>query len=394
MLVLLQITRSNESIWLTRPSRILLYIIACSWFSTGEWPHHFIHRCALRAAGENVGNYAIYKNTIANTNYNISYTGANFSITQLGVTVTANTGQTKVYGTSNPASYTYISSPAVGSSLANGHTISFTGNLSRNAGEDIGLYAITRNTFNHQLQYQLCIQGFRNNESNYNSYSCCKMKTYGQVNPTLTGTFTGAILSDNITVTYSTTATQYSNVTLTGYPITATINDPNSRLFNYNVINTPNILTITKATPIFTITPYNAMYDGNQHSATGTAIGVDGSSLSGFIFTPAGYKDVPGGSQSWTFSGGTDSTNGSGNTTVTITPQTANPVGDAYYSGPSFYWTTSATTKTATLALAATIKNNMNYTGDVRTAKISFFIRSGTTLNTNKWCSEHSCWSC
>jgi len=69
-----------------------------------------------------------------------------------------------------------------------------------------------------------------------------------------------------------------------------------------------------------------------------------------------------------------------GTVDVTITPQTANPVGDAYYSGPSFYWTSSATSKTATLALSATIKNNKNYTGDLRTARVSFFVRNGTTL--------------
>lgn len=65
-----------------------------------------------------------------------------------------------------------------------------------------------------------------------------------------------------------------------------------------------------------------------------------------------------------------------GTVRIEITPQTANPVGDAYYTGPGFYWTTGTNSSTATLTLAATIKNNPNYTGDIRTSKVSFFIKN------------------
>ena len=110
-----------------------------------------------RAAGENVGSsYAINEGSLANTNYNISFTGSNFSITQLNVSVTANSGQAKVYGSLDPASFTYTSSPAVGSALANGQTITFTGVLSRAAGENVGSYAIYKNTLanpNYNISY-------------------------------------------------------------------------------------------------------------------------------------------------------------------------------------------------------------------------------------------------
>jgi hypothetical protein len=70
-----------------------------------------------------------------------------------------------------------------------------------------------------------------------------KSKVYGVVNPTLTGTITGVVNRDNITVSYGTTAFQNSNVG--SYPITGTLNDPDTKLANYNVTNTSNTLEIT-----------------------------------------------------------------------------------------------------------------------------------------------------
>ena len=56
-----------------------------------------------RVAGQNVGAYAINQGTLsAGTNYTISYTGNNLTITPYLLTVTAN-AQTKVYGAADPA---------------------------------------------------------------------------------------------------------------------------------------------------------------------------------------------------------------------------------------------------------------------------------------------------
>ncbi|MCF1753403.1 MBG domain-containing protein, partial [Mariniradius sediminis] len=82
-----------------------------------------------RAAGENVGTYAINQNTVANGNYAISYTGALLTINQLAVTVTAD-AKSKTYGDVDPA-LTFVSVPAVGSTLANGEVVGFTGALDR-----------------------------------------------------------------------------------------------------------------------------------------------------------------------------------------------------------------------------------------------------------------------
>ena len=108
-----------------------------------------------RVAGENVGSYAIQQGTLANSNYTISFVPDNFIITPMPVTVTANAGQTKVYGTADPVAFTYTSVPT--GLLPNGATVSFTGALTRVAGENIGAYAIQQGTLaNSNYTHHLC----------------------------------------------------------------------------------------------------------------------------------------------------------------------------------------------------------------------------------------------
>jgi hypothetical protein len=69
---------------------------------------------------------------------------------------------------------------------------------------------------------------------------------YGAASPTLSGTLTGGLPGDDITASYSTTATPASPAG-GSYSIVATLNDPNSKLGNYSVTNTPAALTIVSA---------------------------------------------------------------------------------------------------------------------------------------------------
>lgn len=73
-----------------------------------------------------------------------------------------------------------------------------------------------------------------------NSFS----RSFGSVNPALTGTITGVKNGENITATYSTTATQTSNVGT--FPITpAVVFSPASLSGNYNLTTAAGTLTIT-----------------------------------------------------------------------------------------------------------------------------------------------------
>ncbi|WP_182651935.1 MBG domain-containing protein, partial [Flavobacterium sp. SOK18b] len=106
-----------------------------------------------RAAGENIGNYAITQgNLSAGANYNITYVSKDFTITAKPITVTANASQTKVYGTTNPV-YSYTVSP----NLVSGD--SFTGALTRTAGENVGTYTIAQGTLSAGGNYTITYNG-------------------------------------------------------------------------------------------------------------------------------------------------------------------------------------------------------------------------------------------
>ncbi|MBF4473742.1 MBG domain-containing protein, partial [Flavobacterium sp. HJJ] len=102
-----------------------------------------------RAAGENIGTYAINQGSLtAGSNYTISYAGANFAITAKPITVTATASQTKVYGTTDPV-FAYTVSPSLVGSDA------FTGALTRVSGENIGTYAINQGTLSAGTNYSI-----------------------------------------------------------------------------------------------------------------------------------------------------------------------------------------------------------------------------------------------
>src|SRR6185295_8464106 len=138
-----------------------------------------------RVSDENVGSYAINQNSVANSNYTISYTGANLTIGSLAVSVTAD-AKSKTYGDVDPA-LTFVSSPAVGSLLANGDAISFSGSLSRVSGENVGTYAINQSSVansNYTISYtgaNLTIGSLAVSVT-----ADAKSKTYGDVDPALT----------------------------------------------------------------------------------------------------------------------------------------------------------------------------------------------------------------
>ncbi|MDD3687907.1 MAG: MBG domain-containing protein, partial [Bacteroidales bacterium] len=105
-----------------------------------------------REAGEDLGLYEISQGSLAlNSNYNMSYVGDDFEIVARPITVTADAGQNKIYGDADPAIFTYD----VTGTLVGGDT--FTGALSREAGENAGLYEITIGnlalTSNYDLVY-------------------------------------------------------------------------------------------------------------------------------------------------------------------------------------------------------------------------------------------------
>ncbi|THU31526.1 T9SS type A sorting domain-containing protein [Niastella caeni] len=191
-----------------------------------------------RDPGEDVGDYDILQGTLAlNTNYNLSYVSADLNIGQRAITVTAD-AKNKTYGDGDPA-FTY--------NITEGNLAfsdAFSGALTRDAGEDIGNYDILQGTLALSNNYNLSYidNDFTINKRELTIIVNNKNKLYGAPIPVLDAIVTGIVATDNITVSYSTTATPASPIG--PYPIIATLNDPDNRLTNYTMANTPATLTI------------------------------------------------------------------------------------------------------------------------------------------------------
>jgi hypothetical protein len=136
----------------------LTYQLTNGTLANGESLSGILTGSLTRAEGQTVAGspYAINKGTLAaNANYNLTFNGANLTITARPITVTPDSGQSKVYGANDPA-LTY--------SLTNG-TLGFndtlagvlTGSLTRAEGQTVagGPYAIQQGTLAANGNYNL-----------------------------------------------------------------------------------------------------------------------------------------------------------------------------------------------------------------------------------------------
>ncbi|MDO9129481.1 MAG: MBG domain-containing protein, partial [Anaerolineales bacterium] len=196
-----------------------------------------------RAAGENVGTYAITQGSLTlSSNYSITFVPANFTITAKPITVTAN-AKSKVYGDADPA-LTYMFTPA----LVGGD--SFSGALSRVAGADVGTYAITQGTLALSSNYTLTYVGanFTITPRPITVTADAKSKVYGASDPALTFTVGGSGLAsgDTLATVFSGALARAVGDTVAGSPYAITQGTLAANT-NYNITSfTPSALTITR----------------------------------------------------------------------------------------------------------------------------------------------------
>lgn len=226
-----------------------------------------------RDPGETVAGspYTINQGTLAlSSNYTLTFIGAALSITPATLTVTADP-ETKVYGSADPP-LTYEVS---GLQFSDQASDVLTGALVRAPGETVAgsPYAISQGTLVANSNYTISFTA--------NSLTIIPApltvtandasRIYGDPNPPFSGTITGIQFNDNITATYSTTATQASSVGT--YAIVPTLVDPNNKLPNYNVTINDGTLTITPATLTVTADNQTMVYGGTLPTFTVTYSG-------------------------------------------------------------------------------------------------------------------------
>jgi len=97
-------------------------------------------------------------------------------------------------------------------------------------------------------------------------------RSYGVANPAFSGTLTGVLNGDNISASYSTTATVANSIG--PYPIAPALIDPDGKLANYSVSTTGGTLTIAPAALSVTAGDAVRAYGAPNPSFTGTLSGV------------------------------------------------------------------------------------------------------------------------
>jgi hypothetical protein len=142
---------------------------------------------------------------------------------------------------------------------------------------------------------------------------------YGAVFPAFTGSLAGVVAGDGITATYSTTATPASPIG-SNYQITASLNDPNNKLGNYTISNTPGMLSITRSAITVVVNSATSIYGAPFPAFTGSLTGVvPGDGITASYSTTAVPTSPPGGSYGITATL-IDPNNKLANYGVTITP--------------------------------------------------------------------------
>lgn len=116
---------------------------------------------------------------------------------------------------------------------------------------------------------------------------------YGDANPQFTGTVTGLIPGDTITVTYSSVADSSSSVG--DYQIVPTLNDPDNHLGRYNVVINNGTLSIAPA-PLSIVADDLSRGAGQPNPAfTGTVTGVkNGEAISATFASSASISSQAG----------------------------------------------------------------------------------------------------
>ena len=223
-----------------------------------------------RATGEDVSTYAVTLGTLSlGSNYNLTLAeGTVFTITPKAITVTPVAGQIKVYGTADPA-LSYTSTALVGSDT-------FSGALSREPGNNVGSYNMTRGTLALSSNYTLeFVEGitFRITPKSLVASISAEDKVYdGTSVASVSGAVPAADIagSDVVEVTVSNASFEDKNVG-TGKRVTAVVTISNS---NYSLSSETATTTasITAKGLTASISASDKVYDGNRAAAVAASL--------------------------------------------------------------------------------------------------------------------------
>ena len=275
-----------------------------------------------RVAGETVmgGPYlitAVLSPIEALGNYEVTYNTANFSINPKPASVTPDAAS-KIYGNVDPT----LTGTLEGFLIADGVTATY----SRTTGETVSNspylisavlspaavlsnYDITYNTANFTItQRPITVTADP------------QTKKFGETDPELSYQYPENSLV--FTDTFTGSLTRDPGEDIGSYAI---LQGTLALSANYDLTYVGNYLSITKADPLCTVTPYEVIYDSVEHTATGTCKGVLGENLAGLNLSSTAHIQVGSYTDPWTFTDTTGNYNnvvGSVNDEITLRPIT------------------------------------------------------------------------
>jgi hypothetical protein len=214
-----------------------------------------------RAAGQDVGTYAITQGTLAlNANYDLTYVGADLTITKRGVAVAAEP-KTKVYGANDPELTYQITSGALA------YHDTFSGSLTRAAGESVadGGYAIGRGTLSLGDNYALDFTGstLTITPRTLKVTADVQSKTYGAADPALTYTVNGLQFDDTAAGVLNGTPAREAGEGVSASPYAITVGSLKANA-NYTLDFVGSKLTITPRTLEVTADAQSKVYGADD----------------------------------------------------------------------------------------------------------------------------------
>jgi len=260
-----------------------------------------------RATGEDVASYTITPANAADVNYTVSFVTADFAITKASLTVTADSGQTKVYGATEPT-LAYTITGFVNSDEET--DLDTAVSISRATGEDVASYTITpANAADVNYTVSFVTADFAITKASLTvTADSGQTKVYGATEPTLAYTITGFVNSDE--ETDLDTAVSISRAT--GEDVASyTITPANAADVNYTVSFVTADFAITKASltvtadsgqtkvygatePTFAYT-ITGFVNSDEETDLDTAVSISratGEDVASYTITPANAADV------------------------------------------------------------------------------------------------------
>jgi len=219
-----------------------------------------------RVPGENAGAYAIQQGTLtAGGNYALTFEGADLTITERSITITAD-ARTKVYGDQDPPLTYQITSGSLAFSDA------FTGALVRVSGELVGSYAIQQGTLTAGTNYAMTYIGadLSITPKMLTVAATAINKVYdGNATASVSLSIpTGIVLGDTVGATYASASFADRNVGMGKTVSISGIALTGASAGNYTVNSTATTnADITQRTLTVTATAANKVYDGSANAS-------------------------------------------------------------------------------------------------------------------------------